>query len=241
MYANALSPAATFVHELVHACQIAHHDGMCVVHRERPGYQDRRPVRTDLYDYGPAGFEYTTAGLRLQAQIVEDWYLGDPAIPEDPGEPGTTPTTPRPESPYHRYITDNPPAGAVPDDRPQQAEGLTRRCVIPLSMGWRRSAGGPGSAPSSLAIRPDRTGHWRAGFMLDGQSTGEQHRWLLLRIDSARAGESSTVTSYGGTRWVVVRCTAGRRPPSGSPPTRCAARYMRELSAACRLPLPKSG
>ena len=106
MYANALSNTATFVHELVHACQIAHTtDVLFTANALATKIAD--PSGTDSYDYGPAGFEYTTAGLEAQAQIVEDWYLGDPAIPKTPENRNHTHHPRDPESPYYRYITDN--------------------------------------------------------------------------------------------------------------------------------------
>ena len=45
----------------------------------------RTNSRDPVYDYGAAGFDYTDLGIEAQAEVVEDWFIGRPARPEEPG------------------------------------------------------------------------------------------------------------------------------------------------------------
>jgi hypothetical protein len=101
----------TIIHELVHVCQIAHsHDVAFTAsgivaqikdHFEKHGNDD------PAYHYGAAGFDYTDLGLEAQAQVVEDWFLGHAAKPQNPDPTNHTNKPMDALSPYYRYITDN--------------------------------------------------------------------------------------------------------------------------------------
>lgn len=90
-----------FVHELLHACQIASGGSLSLL----AGALSAKVCEVtgaDPYIYPPAGVPYTELGLEQQAQIVSDWFAGlrgksgtQTGIPKDMG------------SPYFTYIVDN--------------------------------------------------------------------------------------------------------------------------------------
>jgi hypothetical protein len=98
----------TFIHELLHACQIQHSQNL--------GYslsailaQGRQGLGVgDPYKYGMAGGDYTGFGIEQQAQIVSDWFAGN--------KPDGTDQTGHPKdvnSNYFRYIRDNVRVGKL--------------------------------------------------------------------------------------------------------------------------------
>ena len=104
---------ATVIHELVHACQIATSQDVLftAVAIATQLWNEANKLFTGdpnaVYDYGPAGFDYTHAWFEAQAQIVEDWFRGTAKYPHDPEDRGY-PRAPRDAlSPYYSYITDN--------------------------------------------------------------------------------------------------------------------------------------
>ncbi|HRW18447.1 MAG TPA: hypothetical protein P5181_06340 [Dermatophilaceae bacterium] len=105
-YADPRSDEATIVHELVHACQIAHSTDLGFTLSAILA-QGSDAVGGAAYDYGPAGFDYSGLGIEAQAQIVEDWFRGRPAIARVPEDRGHTGRPCDPESPYYRYVTDD--------------------------------------------------------------------------------------------------------------------------------------
>src|SRR5262249_60095923 len=62
----------TFIHELVHACQIAHTRNISLT-GEALSVQ-LTAAAGDPYLYGAADQDYTELNLEQQAQIVQDWF-----------------------------------------------------------------------------------------------------------------------------------------------------------------------
>jgi hypothetical protein len=92
----------TFVHELVHACQIHYRKMELTLLADALSAKLCEATGGDPYLYPQAGANYTDLGLEQQAQIVSDWYSG--LIPAGTNQTGI----PKDEnSPYFRYITDN--------------------------------------------------------------------------------------------------------------------------------------
>ena len=87
----------TFIHELVHACQIAHSHNL--------SYLTSALAASGGYDYGPPGPEYSSFNFEQQAQIVSDWWLGrDTDASSTSG--GQTKIAKDKSSPYFRYVLD---------------------------------------------------------------------------------------------------------------------------------------
>ena len=101
----------TIVHELVHVCQIAHSlDVAFTAKAIVTQLKNEADGRNDVaYQYGAAGFDYTEINFEAQAQVVEDWFLGDAQIPPatNPNDTNHTHVRMDAQSPYYRYITDN--------------------------------------------------------------------------------------------------------------------------------------
>jgi hypothetical protein len=93
----------TFIHELVHSCQIHHAHMDLVLLADAFASKVCEATGGDPYAYGPAGPDYTSFNLEQQAQIVSDWFSG--AVPLH----GTNQTgIPKDiNSPYFRYIQGN--------------------------------------------------------------------------------------------------------------------------------------
>ncbi len=106
MFANVHSDETTFIHELVHACQIAHSTNV-VFTAVAMATQAKNSIVGGVYDYGAAGFDYTDLGLEGQAQVVSDWFRGSPEFPQSPDPRNHTGHARDPQSPYYRYLTDN--------------------------------------------------------------------------------------------------------------------------------------
>jgi len=95
----------TFIHELVHACQI--HYSTMDIRLLADAISNRVCEITSgnthtPYIYGPAGKDFASFNMEQQAQIVSDWFGGT-------AEPGSNQTgIPKDEnSPYFRYIHGN--------------------------------------------------------------------------------------------------------------------------------------
>ncbi|WP_454625349.1 hypothetical protein [Bradyrhizobium cenepequi] len=99
----------TFIHELVHACQIHHAKTDLSLMADAFASKLCEVTGSNPYNYGPAGFEFTDQGLEQQAQVVGDWFVGFPQKAEwntnHTGHPKD------PNSPYFRYIIENVRAG----------------------------------------------------------------------------------------------------------------------------------
>ncbi len=90
----------TFIHELVHACQIHHTAADVSLLADALASKVCEGGGGDPYAYGPAGPDYRSFNLEQQAQIVSDWFVGENS------KPGSNQTgTPKDEaSPYFPYI-----------------------------------------------------------------------------------------------------------------------------------------
>ena len=93
----------TFVHELVHACQIHHCKMDVALLADALASKICEGGGGNPYAYGLAGPDYTDFNLEQQAQIVSDWYAGNSS------EAGTNHTRIPKDvtSPYFPYITNN--------------------------------------------------------------------------------------------------------------------------------------
>jgi hypothetical protein len=88
-----------FVHELVHACQIAHVWGPTMGAKA----VDDAIVGDDAYRYGDPTDEWTSLDPEQQAQIVQDWFGGHTGHWAGERQTGIPRDT---ASPYYHYITD---------------------------------------------------------------------------------------------------------------------------------------
>ena len=92
----------TFIHELVHSCQIAYRKMELTLLADALSAKLCEATGGDPYTYGRAGPDYLGLGLEQQAQIVSDWYSGNvPAGSNQTGIPKDV------NSPYFPYITGN--------------------------------------------------------------------------------------------------------------------------------------
>lgn len=92
----------TFVHELVHACQIQHSPTDLGLLADAFASKVCEATGGNPYAYGPAGPDYSSFNLEQQAQIVSDWFAG--AVPTGSDQTGTAKD---PQSPYFCYIHGN--------------------------------------------------------------------------------------------------------------------------------------
>jgi hypothetical protein len=92
----------TFIHELVHACQIHYTTIDLVLLADAFASKVCEATGNNPYTYGKAGPDYSSFNLEQQAQIVSDWFAG--AVPSGSNQTGIQKDT---NSPYFRYITDN--------------------------------------------------------------------------------------------------------------------------------------
>lgn len=91
----------TFIHELVHACQIQHTNMDLSLLADAFASKVCEATGSNPYAYGSAGAEYSSFNLEQQAQIVSDWFAG--AVPPGSNQTGIAKDT---SSPYFRYIND---------------------------------------------------------------------------------------------------------------------------------------
>jgi hypothetical protein len=97
--------------EFTHVCQIAQTQDLVFTATAMATQLKDRVLHDDVYDYGPAGFDYPELSIEAQAEVVEDWFLGWPARPNTPETRGHTGIPMDAQSPFYRYITDNVRAG----------------------------------------------------------------------------------------------------------------------------------
>jgi hypothetical protein len=93
----------TYIHELVHSCQIHHAKMDVALLADAFASKICEGGGGDPYDYGMAGPDYTTFNLEQQAQIVSDWFAGNSSR-RDTNHTGIPKDT---NSPYFRYISGN--------------------------------------------------------------------------------------------------------------------------------------
>ncbi|WP_142282916.1 hypothetical protein [Mycobacterium aquaticum] len=87
----------TFLHELVHACQIAHSHNL--------SYLTSALAASGSYAYGPPGPDYSSFNFEQQAQIVSDWWLGQNTATSNTSGNQSTVAKDK-NSPYFRYVLD---------------------------------------------------------------------------------------------------------------------------------------
>jgi hypothetical protein len=92
----------TFIHELVHACQMQHATIDLSLLADAFASKVCEATGGNPYAYGPAGPDYSSFNLEQQAQIVSDWFAG--AVPPGSNQTGVPKDI---NSPYFRYITGN--------------------------------------------------------------------------------------------------------------------------------------
>jgi hypothetical protein len=96
------APGRTYIHELVHACQIEHASMDVSLLADALSSKLCEATGANPYAYPEAGPEYTTFNLEQQAQIVSDWFAGKGREATD-----QTKVPKDPDSPYFRYIVEN--------------------------------------------------------------------------------------------------------------------------------------
>jgi hypothetical protein len=96
----------TFIHELVHACQIYHSKIDASLLADALSNTACEVAGSDPYLYANAGFDYTKLNLEQQAQIVSDWFVGFGKSGNHTGK-ADSPSPMDESSPYFRYIVEN--------------------------------------------------------------------------------------------------------------------------------------
>jgi uncharacterized protein with LGFP repeats len=91
----------TFIHELVHSCQINHSKIELGLLADALASKVCEATGGNPYAYGPAGPDYSTFNLEQQAQMVSDWYSG--AVPAGTNQSSTPKDT---SSPYFPYVNE---------------------------------------------------------------------------------------------------------------------------------------
>lgn len=98
----------TFIHELVHACQIQHTnmDVSLLADAFASKVCEATHGVDAAYRYGPAGPDYSSFSLEQQAQIVSDWFSRHFTKDNSDDNHGLN-SQGATNDPYFRYITDN--------------------------------------------------------------------------------------------------------------------------------------
>ena len=91
----------TFIHELVHACQIQHTNMDITLLADALASKVCEATGDSPYLYEAAGFDYTELNLEQQAQVVSDWFVGFGRSGNHTGFPKDI------NSPYFRYVNEN--------------------------------------------------------------------------------------------------------------------------------------
>ncbi len=111
VFGNLHADEATVIHELTHACQIAHTEDLfftaTAIITQLESELELRGDAWSAYDYEAAGFDFPDLNLEAQAKVVEDWFLGHASRPMNPDTRNHTGIPMDALSPYYRYITDN--------------------------------------------------------------------------------------------------------------------------------------
>jgi hypothetical protein len=92
----------TFIHELVHACQIQYSPNS-IAFIARALSANARGHSQDMYNYAGPNVDYRSLNLEQQAEIVEDWFAGT-SNGHGPSQTGTPKDT---KSPYYHFILNN--------------------------------------------------------------------------------------------------------------------------------------
>jgi uncharacterized protein with LGFP repeats len=95
----------TFIHELVHACQIHHTNTDLSLLADAFASKVCEATGDIPYLYGQAGFNYSDLNLEQQAQVVSDWFAGSAQRADDNTNHTGVPKDQN--SPYLRYINEN--------------------------------------------------------------------------------------------------------------------------------------
>jgi hypothetical protein len=96
----------TFVHELVHACQIRHASMNLSLLADALASKVCEATGGNPYSYGPAGPDYSSFNLEQQAQIVSDWFARYHMLTNPADNFGLNSQAAIDDS-YFRYISDN--------------------------------------------------------------------------------------------------------------------------------------
>jgi hypothetical protein len=96
----------TFVHELVHACQIRHASMDLSLLADALASKVCEATGSNPYAYGPAGPDYSSFNLEQQAQIVSDWFARHQTV-GNPADNFGLSSQAAIDDPYFRYISDN--------------------------------------------------------------------------------------------------------------------------------------
>ncbi|MBV9123806.1 MAG: hypothetical protein JO112_10650 [Planctomycetes bacterium] len=95
---------STFIHELVHACQIDHSKAGVEIILKEAAFDVSAGTG---YQYGSPDQDYTVLNLEHQAQIVEDWFIGNTRRNNTNAIQFQFPPKDNDRNPYFRYIQDN--------------------------------------------------------------------------------------------------------------------------------------
>ena len=102
-YMNQQVYGRTFIHELVHACQIEHSAMQVSLLADALASKICEATGGNPYLYGPAPLDYTGLNLEQQAQIVSDWFAGN----SSDATTNHTGIAMDEASPYFEYIQNN--------------------------------------------------------------------------------------------------------------------------------------
>jgi hypothetical protein len=102
----------TFIHELVHACQIHYANTDLSLLAGALATKLCEAGGQSPYEYGFGGFDFLESNLEQQAEVVGDWFVGFPLHPEPEWHTNHTgtqrdPSPKDPSSPYFRYVVEN--------------------------------------------------------------------------------------------------------------------------------------
>lgn len=96
----------TFIHELVHSCQIQHAGIDLSLLADALASKVCEATGGNPYTYGPAGTDYSSLNLEQQAQTVSDWFTRH-FTKDNPTENYGLNSAAATSDPYFRYVTDN--------------------------------------------------------------------------------------------------------------------------------------
>lgn len=111
------APGQLFIHELVHAWQIAQSGFLLITMCEGVTNQVKYiGGDSSVYVYGQAGPDWSSFSLEAQGRLVEEWFAGSLCSPEEGRKIHQNEYAPRLESddnPFFRYVRDNIRAGVT--------------------------------------------------------------------------------------------------------------------------------
>lgn len=102
------APGETLIHELVHACQLYHSAADLGFLTRAAG---SKVLAGQGYTYGGPDEDYTALNIEQQAQIVQDWFVGNRYRSQTNGVQRAFQPKDSVTNPYFHYIQDNLRAG----------------------------------------------------------------------------------------------------------------------------------